>query len=68
MTLPQTQGRAESPKTAQLILAMWRTGADTYDIAQRLRITEAEAYRVTSSRARPSIRSLNIPYAGRANA
>jgi hypothetical protein len=47
-----------------LVIAMWRQGADTQDIAERARLSEAEVYRITSARPRSEPVSLEIPYAG----
>lgn len=47
------------------VLAVWAGGSDTVDIATRFALSEAEVYRITSSRPpKPQPRN-RIPYAGK---
>jgi hypothetical protein len=57
-----TQPKADN----ELVLAMWRGGADTTDIAQRTRLSEALVYSIIAHRPQTVRPSLKIPYAGAA--
>jgi len=46
------------------VLAVWRGGADTVDIAARFSLTEADVYRITSARPPKPEPKYRIPFAG----
>jgi hypothetical protein len=55
---------AQPNDKTEIVLAMWRCGADTTDIAQRTRLSEALVYSIIAHRPQTVRPSLKIPYAG----